>query len=93
MVKVIKIKENYPEVMDYEAEKFRDDLTDFVESSAEELILDLNGVDQLCSIAVSAIIMGYKLRKEQGKKFSVINAGERNRRLFEMLNIEELITD
>ncbi len=93
MVKVIKIKENYPEVMDYEAEKFRDDLTDFVEVSTEDLVLDLSGVDLLCSIAVSAIIMGYKLRKDQGKKLSVVNACDRNRKLFEMLNIEEIITD
>ena len=91
MVEIIKIKEDYPEVLEYEAGKLRDDLVELEESVQEEIVLDLSGVDMLCSIAVSAIIQTYNNRKKHGKMLSVINASAKNKKLFEMLNVTEIV--
>ena len=91
MVEIIKIKEDYPEVLEYEATKFRDDLVEMEETVPDEIVLDLDGVEMLCSIAVSAIIQTYNNRLKSGKVMSVINAGEKNKKLFEMLNVNDIV--
>ena len=91
MVEIIKIKEDYPEVLEYEATKFRDDLVEMEETVSDEIVLDLDGVEMLCSIAVSAIIQTYNNRLKSGKVMSVINAGEKNKKLFEMLNVNDIV--
>ena len=91
MPNVIKVKEEYPDVANHDAEKFRDYLIEMEERVNNDLTIDLNGVDQLNSLVVSAIIYCYNNMSKNGKKLSVINAGHKNVKIFEMLNVHDVM--
>ncbi len=92
MPSIIRVKEKYPDITNHDAEKFRADLFEMEERINNDLTIDLNGVEQLNSIVVSAIIYCYNNMLKTGKKLSVINAGHKNIKIFEMLNVHDVMS-
>lgn len=92
-MEIFKVNTKYPEITGKNAEKFRSDLLKLETEVDGELTVDLEGIGIIGSIGISAILSTYQNLNEHGKKMSVVNACEKNLKIFEMMNMSKIITD
>ena len=92
MRQVLDIGRRYPEVTGPFSDAFASELNNAcVAGNFTELVLDLSGTKIISSLAMGAIFAAYQKLQGQGKSIQIINASDRVKHLFRMVNMSELL--
>ena len=92
MRQVLDIGRRYPEITGPFSDAFTSELNNAcVAGNFTALVLDLSGTIVINSLAMSAIFMAHQKLQGQGKSIQIINASNRVKHLFRMVNMLELL--
>ena len=93
MVKIFKVKEKYSDITGSKANEFGRDLNYLEKNVAGDLKLDLEGINNISSIGMGTLFATYKKMQDDGRKLSVVNAGDRNKHMLQMLNMSQVLEE
>ncbi len=68
---------------------FRDELRNQVNNGAQELVIDLEGVEMVDSDGLGALIFAHKLMTKNGGKLMVCNASKDIREFFRIMRLDK----
>lgn len=87
---VMNVGEKFPQLTGPSSDEFAKELLRLEDSDFEHIILDMNGVDCISSMAMGSIFAMYQKLNEQGRKMVIQNASDQVSRLLRMVNMSHL---
>ena len=91
MKAVISVGEDFPQITAANVDDFTREMLIIEESGLQEVVLDLNGVATVNSMAIGAIFAAYEKFRDEDRKLHIINASESVKDALEVCGIDQLL--
>lgn len=89
---VLELGKRYPEITGPASDAFSAELNTACETEGmTELVLDLDGIRAINSMAMGSIFASYQKLRDAGKTLTIVNASDKVTNLLKMVNMSDIL--